>query len=158
MKNLLPISVCLLFTFNVFAQDTVNTIEVRQSLGTSFHQNGKKLRPKQILEIVKHNPDAYKEMKIAKGDYGLSNVLSIAAGLFIGYPIGVYLSGGDANWALAGIGAGLAIVSIPATAGYTKHAKNAVTIYNTGLGKTSLRKTEVKLALAQNRVGLKLIF
>ena len=142
----------------VFAQTSTDTIEIRKSLGTTFLQNGKKLTPKQLTEIMQSNPAALESMKKAKSNYGVSSVLGYAAGFLIGWPIGTAIAGGEPEWALAGVGAGIAVVSIPITSAYNRHAKEAVRLYNTGLTQTSFKKTEFKLGLAHNGIKVKMMF
>ena len=97
-------------------------------------------------------------MKIAKDNYIAGSVFQYVGGLFIGYPIGISLGGGKPNWALTGIGAGLAVISIPFTVAYIKHAKNAVMIYNKGLKYSSMIKIDLRMTMTNNGVGLKITF
>lgn len=98
-----------------------------------FFQNGQKLRPGELLKITQINPEAYKEMKKAKSGFDVATIFGSIGGFLIGWPLGTALAGGDPNWALAGIGAGLVVVAIPFNSSYVKHAKNSVRIYNAGL-------------------------
>ena len=49
-----------------FAQNHADSIVVKKGFGTTFWQSGENLRPKQLLEVTRTNPQAYEEMKIAK--------------------------------------------------------------------------------------------
>ena len=97
-------------------------------------------------------------MKIAKSNYDIGTVFGFAGGFLVGWPLGTALGGGEPNWTLAGIGAGLIVVSIPFSTSYTKHAKKAVGIYNTGLSQTGLRKIDFNLGLTCNGIGIKMTF
>ncbi|MFZ0280656.1 MAG: hypothetical protein WAL29_03330 [Bacteroidales bacterium] len=58
----------------------------------------------------------------------------------------------------AAIGAGLIVISIPFTSAYTKHAKNAVRIYNNGLNRPSYMDPDVRMSFTINGIGLKVTF
>ncbi len=154
----------LLFGFLVFVacyangQSSSDTIVVKKKLGTVFQQNGKNLTPRSLLEITQSNSEAYEEMKIAKSNYDVGYVIGFAGGFLVGWPLGTVIAGGEPNWTLAGIGAGIIVISIPFSSAYTKHAKNAVRIYNNGLRQTGLNNVEFKLGLTCNGLGLKIIF
>jgi hypothetical protein len=73
----------------------------------------------------------------------------------VGWPIGAAMAGGEPNWTMAGIGAGLIIISIPISLKFNKQAKQAVDIYNGGLQSSSLRtKSELRFLMTGNGLGL----
>jgi hypothetical protein len=109
-------------------------------LGTVFQQNGVNLTPKRLLEVTASNPEAYAEMKMAKNNFDAGSVVGFAGGFLLGWPVGTALAGGDPEWIMAGIGAGLLVISIPLSGAYKKHAMNAVNIYNTGISSVSERQ------------------
>ena len=135
-----------------------NEIEIKQNIGVVFLQNGKKLTPKQLLEITKNNPEAYQEMKIAKSNYDIGSVFGFAGGFMVGWPLGSALAGGDPNWTIAGIGAGLIIISIPFSTKYSKHAKNAVGIYNNSLTQTGMKKVDFNFGFTRTGIGITMNF
>lgn len=143
--------------FNSYGQNKSDSIEIKKALGTIFRQNGKNLTPRQLLDITQSNTEAYKEMKIAKSNYDIGSVFGFAGGFLVGWPLGTAIAGGEPNWTLAGIGAGL-ILSIPFSTAYTKHAKNAVNLYNNGLKSTGLNNVDFKIGLTYNGIGVKVIF
>lgn len=145
-----------LVTLEGFSQS--DTITITKKSGTTFRQNGIKLTPRHLLEITKYNAEAYQEMKIAKSNHDIGSVFGFTGGFLVGYPMGTALSGGKPNWVLAGVGAGLMLISIPFEVGYVKHAKNAVNLYNSGLKQIGQNKTDIKLQFTFNRVGLNLTF
>ena len=118
----------------IFGQNQTDSIRIEKRLGTVFIQDGKLLTPKQLLEITKINHAAYEEMKVAKTYRSTAMVLGYAGGFFIGWPIGTAIGRGEPNWVLAGVGAGLILLSIPLSTSYSKHATEAVGIYNSVLG------------------------
>jgi hypothetical protein len=158
VKKAIIISVFLLSYFQLCAQSQSDSIEVRRGLGAVFSQNGKKLTPRQLLDITQANPEAYKEMKIAKSNYGVGNVFGFAGGLMVGWTLGTAMGGGQPNWTVAGVGAGLIGVSIPFSVAYTRHAKNAVRIYNDGLKQTGMNQVDLRLGMTGTGVGLRMAF
>ncbi len=158
MKRLIIISILLVSFSQLFSQTQTDTIEVTKQMGTVFKQNGKILKPRQLLEITKVNQEAYKEMKIAKSNYDAGLVFGYIGGFMVGYPLGTAIGGGEANWTVAGIGAGLIILAIPFGSAYSKHAKNAVRIYNNGLLKTESRKIDINLGFTCDGFGIRMTF
>ena len=135
------------------------TMEKGPNRSYLFHQGDKKLSFEQMVDVVKSNDKAYKEIRKAKSNTTLTNVLGFAGGFMIGYPLGALIRGGEPNWALAGVGAGLVVVSIPIASSVKKHVQTAVDIYNSDIKATSYHwHNELHLGLTQNGVGLNLRF
>jgi hypothetical protein len=105
------------------AQVPADTIEVRKGLETTFRLNGNKLRPKQLLELTKNNPEANKLMKTARSNYTVAYIFSSVGSSLIGYQLGYSVSGGKANWTLAGVGGGLFLASLPFSGAYARMPK-----------------------------------
>lgn len=144
---------------SAFAQNQSDSIFIENN--RIFKQNNVVLAPKQLLEITKINPEAYKEMQIAKTNSDFSMVLGFAGGFMIGWPLGTAIGGGEPKWILAGIGAGILVLTIPLASGYKKHAKNAVDIYNNGLNNpptTANRKVKLDMGMTANGFGLVMKF
>jgi len=158
MKKVIFIGILSILIFSAFGQNSTDSIEIKKQFGTVFRQNGKNLTPNQLITVTSSNPDAYKEMKIAKSNYGAGMVLAYAGGFLVGWPIGTAIGGGDPNWALAGIGAGLIAGSIAFTSAYTNHTKKAVTIYNNGLKQTGFYNIKFNVGLTCSGVGVTIKF
>ena len=158
MKKSTLILIFVLVFCNVFGQSVSDTITVKKAIGTVFQQNGKNLAPRDLLKITEANPEAYNEMKIAKSNNDAASVFGFIGGALIGWPIGTAIAGGEPNWALAGIGVGVIVIAIPFSTAYTKHAKNAVRIYNEGLKQTLINKTEFKFGLLSYGIGVGINF
>lgn len=158
MKKLLLLCLFLLTYAPVFSQSLSVPIEVNKTRGTVFKQNGKNVTPKQLLEITQPNAAAFEEMKKAKTNFDVSYGLSFAGGLLVGYPLGTLIGGGQPNWALAGVGAGLIGVSIPFSVAYKKRAEQAATIYNDGLLQSGLPNLNIKVGVTGNGMGIKMAF
>ena len=76
----------------------------------------------------------------------------------VGWPIGTAAGGGEANWTLAGIGAGLIVAAIPFENAFSKRARNSINIYNSRTGKSSWRKPQLNLGFTRHGMGMKLSF
>jgi hypothetical protein len=158
MSKIIFIVIFLMSFLSSFGQSKSDSIEIKKTFGTVFRQNGKNLTARQLFEVTQSNPEAYKEMKIAKSNYDIGFVFGFAGGFLVGWQVGTSLAGGEPNWAMAGIGAGLIVVSIPFSTAYTKHATNAVKLYNSGLKQTGLNNVDLKLGLTGNGIGLWMTF
>ncbi len=127
--------------------------------GSEFHQNNKRLTMSQLVKILKPNELAYKDIKSAQTGNTFAAILGGAGGFLIGYTLGTSIGGGESNWAVAGIGAGLIVAAIPIGSSANKKAISAVNKYNEGLKTISfLDKTEWKIAYTDNGIGLLVSF
>ncbi|MFA6925167.1 MAG: hypothetical protein WC223_13060 [Bacteroidales bacterium] len=142
----------------LFGQYKSDSIETIKKLGTVFKQKGKVLKPKDLLDIMELNYMATKEMKIAKNNYDVASVFGFAGGFLIGWPVGTMLGGGEPMWALAAIGGGLVAISIPFSISYSKHAKSAVKIYNSGLRQTGSKDMKFQFSFTGDTFGVLIIF
>lgn len=95
MKKLTLIIIGLLFlnANTVFGQSQSDTIQIKKSLGTIFIQNGERFKPNQLLEIIKINPEAYTEMKVAKSNHNIGSVFAFAGRFLVGWPLGTAIAG-----------------------------------------------------------------
>jgi hypothetical protein len=157
MRLIFILSLLLVFSAS-YCQVKADSIEIKKSFGTVFRQYGKVLAPKQLLKITESNPEAYKEMKLAKTNYDVGFAVGFAGGFLIGWPVGVSIGGGNVNWGLAAIGGALVAASIPFSSAYTKHTKRAALLYNSGLRQTGNKGMDIKLGLTANGIGFKLRF
>ncbi len=157
MKKIFFISLLSLSLLNVIGQNYRDSIKIRKGLGTTFIQNEKPLTVKQLMQITKVNTAAYKEMQLAKTNYDVATIFNFAGGFLIGWPLGTAIGGGEPNWSLAGIGAGLVIISIPFSSAYNKHATKAVNIFNRDLKQTAY-KMSLNAGVTSNGIGIILTF
>jgi hypothetical protein len=97
-------------------------------------------------------------MQLAKKNYDAGAVFSFVGGFMVGWPCGTALAGGDPEWALAGVGAGLIAISIPFSTAYVKHTKNAVSLYNDGLTSVKEDVAQIKFGMTNGGIGLKVTF
>lgn len=149
--------VSMSFTFGQTASDSISMKKVFG--GYQFYQGEQRLNVNQLVNTMKPNIQAYQQIKSAQSTYTLATIIGGVGGFMVGWPIGTALGGGEPNWTMAGIGAGLIVVSIPISQSFNKKAKQAVETYNSGLQTSSFwDKNELKLSLTGNGIGLTLNF
>ncbi|WP_176694058.1 hypothetical protein [Anaerophaga thermohalophila] len=143
-----------------FSQTATDSITMKKVFGGyQFYQDNNRLSMNKLVNAMRPNEQAFKEIKSAQSTYALATVIGAAGGFMIGYPIGTAIAGGDANWTLAGIGAGLAVVSILITQKFNKQAKQAIDTYNKGLQSSSFwNRHQLNLTMSENGIGLTLKF
>ncbi|WP_128397008.1 hypothetical protein [Botryobacter ruber] len=143
-----------------YAQVQQSPIVVTKKVGTTFTLDGVKLSPSQLEDVVRENPEALQEMKVARRNMIPVTVLSYAGGFMVGYPLGSAIGGGTPNWTMAGVGAGLLALSIPFSVGYSKHAQQAAELYNEGLYTSQDRQGRLRfrLGFATSGPGLAVTF
>jgi hypothetical protein len=105
-----------------------------------------------LTALMKTNDEAYMKYKSSVAPGMISYFLSYMGGFFIGWQIGTAMGGGDPNWGVAGIGAGLIIVAIPIKLGSVKKQLESVDIYNRGARHTSHRNTEFNAGFTGNKL------
>jgi uncharacterized membrane protein YkgB len=161
MKTVSIVTILVIFYSNFcFGQTTKDPISIKVGFGgIKFYQDEQKLNMQDIKSMMQSNPQAYQQIKSTQSANTIAAIIGGIGGVLVGIPIGTAIAGKDANWALAGIGAGLIAVSIPISLKAIKHAKKAVSIYNSGLGSGSFwNKNEMRLSIAGNKIGLSLQF
>lgn len=128
--------------------------------GYKYTQNGIMLTMNDLVKTMESNQQAFELIKEAQSCNVLASIIGGAGGALIGFPLGTAAGGGEANWTLAGIGAGLVVIGIPISSKVNKKSKRAVEIYNTGLDTTSFNefKPEFKILANGNGIGLSMRF
>ncbi len=152
LKHFLLAAILFLYANKMFAQYD-NTIEARKQFGTyQFYADGQKLKLKEVANKLSTNAEAYKLFQSAKSNYVTGSVLGGVGGFLIGYGLGGYFFNKNQNTkfpgVLIGIGAGLALLTIPMNSAYNMQAKKAVDLYNSS--HTSLFKKTFQLQVALN--------
>ena len=161
MKRITTIISLLTIAFSLtFGQASTDSISMKKVFGGyQFYQGDKILNMSQLVKTIEPNEQAYKQIKSARSTYTMAMILSYAGGFMIGWPIGTALGGGEPNWTMAGIGAGLVAVTIPISQNFNKKAKLAVDTYNDKLQTSSSRdNSELNLSFTGNGIGLTLKF
>ena len=119
----------LLAAIGSFAQSNDSIVLMKTPLGgLQFFQHEQLLRTPEVMGIMRVNPEAYKVMKGGRNLNALATTLGIAGGICIGLPVGTYLGGGEPQWIIAGVGAGLIAVGSPIGIKGNKKLKKAVRI------------------------------
>ena len=128
--------------------------------GYKYTQNGNHMTMRDLVKTMESNKQAFDLIKKAQSNNTLASIIGFAGGGLIGWPIGTAIGGGDANWTLAGIGAGLVAIGIPISLSANKKAKQAVELYNSSLNSTSFYefKPEFKAIANRNGFGLSINF
>ena len=160
MKKTLLFFALLIVYSTMFGQSNSDSITVKNVFGGyKFFQNDKQLTMSQVGIILQQNEFAYKEFTKAKSTNTIASIIGGIGGFMIGYPLGTAMAGGKANWTMAGIGAGLVLVSIPITNNYKKQAKSAIDSYNNRQKTSSFFiDTEINLAVTGNNIGFRMTF
>lgn len=161
MKRIVIIMTLLTVSLTfAFGQTETDSISMKKVFGGyQFYQGEKKLNVKQLVNTMKPNEYAYSQIKSAQSTYTMASIVSFAGGFMVGWPVGTAIGGGEPNWTLAGIGAGLLVVSIPISQKFNKQAKQAVDTYNQGLQTTSFwDNSELRFSMTENGLGLTLRF
>ncbi len=140
-----------------FAQSPNDSITMKKVFGGyQFYHGEKRLNMNQMEALIKTNQEAYQQFKSAKTTNSIASAFGIAGGFLVGWPVGTAIGGGEPNWILAGIGAGLIVISIPISSQFNKQVKHAVNTYNKGMRNTSAfrKKSEWNLSINNNGIGL----
>ena len=157
-KSILLFSLLTFLTVSVFAQtDSITATKVFG--GYKFEHQGQLVKPKAMLQIMAENQEALVYMKKAKSSYDISMVIGFSGGFLIGWPIGTAIGGGDPNWILAGVGAGLLVALIPISNAANANALKAVEIYNSSQKSAYFHQgINLDFGITDNGIGMKLTF
>lgn len=140
-KTLLLTAICWLLCGTALAQrDLQKTRASSDSIdviinfyGTRYYHHDKQLKQWQLRDVLRSNEQAYMHFNASKSPRAWATILSSAGGFLVGWPIGTAIAGGNPNWALAGVGAGLVAVSVPLNMVANRKLKKAVYAYNSAL-------------------------
>ena len=151
----------LIFALATMTLCNAQKIEMEKVFGGyKYTQNGNQMTMKDLVKTMESNQQAFDLIKKAQSNNTLASIIGFAGGGLIGWPLGTAIGGGDANWTLAGIGAGLVAIGIPISSSANKKAKQAVELYNSSLNSTSFYefKPEFKVIANGNGIGLLMNF
>jgi hypothetical protein len=85
---------------------------------------------RQVSMLLQNNREAYQEFKIARTKNTIAAGLGFAGGVMIAIPLVTAVAGGEPEWWYAGVGGGLAALSVPFLWSYRARAINALEKYN----------------------------
>jgi outer membrane lipoprotein SlyB len=151
----------LILAFAVTTICNAQKIEIKKVFGGhQYTQNENRMTMGALVKAMESNSDALEFMKKAKSNNVFASILGGVGGALIGFPIGTAIGGGDANWTLAGIGAGLVAIGIPISSGVHKNTKKAIDLYNSSLNSVSHSefKPDFKIVANGNGIGLSMNF
>ena len=151
----------LVLAYTMIPVCNAQKIEMKKVLGSyQFTQNGKKISYSSLVKLMESNSEAHNLMKKSKSNNTIASILGGAGGALIGFPLGTAAGGGNANWTLAGIGAGLVALGSPISSSANRNGKKAVELYNSSLNSSSYYqfKPEFKIIANGNGIGLTLNF
>ncbi|WP_298498032.1 hypothetical protein [uncultured Algibacter sp.] len=128
--------------------------------GYKYTYNDKLISIGDLASIIETNTNAFNLIRKGRTNRSLSAVLGFAGGGLVGWPLGTSMGGGNANWTLAGIGAGLIIIAIPISSSANKKINQAVELYNASLnGSTNTHfKPEFNIIANSSGLGLSVNF
>lgn len=151
-KSILTLS----FIIAIFTSGFAQTIEFTKGFGGyTFTQNGEKISTEEVTTQLNTNEESAQLLKKAKNQGILASIIGGAGGALVGYPIGTAIGGGEANWAMAGVGAGIIAIGIPISISANKKTKKAIEIYNAGVKPKEENITyKPQLMMVSNSVGL----
>lgn len=153
-----------LFLFMVgyacLSAQTNDSIEVRRAFGGYlFYQSGHRLSMSELINTLEVNTEAWTMAKSAQKTNLLSGILGGVGGACIGWQLGAAMAGSKANWAVAGVGAGLIVIAYPISLSSNKKLMRAVGLYNATKSATSFwHDSELRLQISDEGLGLALSF
>jgi hypothetical protein len=137
MRQLILLIFFFSFLSNSYAQKKLSVYKTFG--GVVYEMDSLTVSPKQVKMLLKQNPEAYAEFKVAKRKASISSILGFTGGLLIGLPLGEAIAGSNPEWIYAGGGALLLVGSIPFSISFRGHAMNAIDLYNSHLPTSSVK-------------------
>jgi hypothetical protein len=152
--------ILLIITFfisSVAMSQTNGKIEMKKDfLGYTFHQDSTDLLPKDVLQVMEVNKEAFQEFKKARANHAAAGIFSAIGGFAIGWPIGQAIAGkDDPLWGLAAGGAVLVVMGYSFDKTFKRRSIKAIDIYNGGLTTSSAVKLNLRLTGTGIQMNLK---
>jgi hypothetical protein len=135
------------FISSVATAQTNGKIEMKKDFfGYSFHQDSTELWPRDVLQVMEVNQEAFQEFKKARANHAASGIFSAIGGFMIGWPIGQAIAGkDDPLWGLAAGGAALVFVGYSFDKTFKRRVNKAISVYNGGLATSSTLKLNLRI-------------
>lgn len=140
--------------------DTTNVADGKLTYTKSFgnfhvQQNGKPLTQDQVFDLFSSNYRSADYMKKYKTKSTLAAVMGGVGGALFGFPVGMFIGGGEPIWEVALIGAGVVAVAIPIGSAANKDFKRAIEVYNEDLpAASSHRKGQLHFSVSGHGLGI----
>lgn len=166
MKKLLNSVFILLIvpSFSIQAQTNTPTgalfYESSVWTGNKFYYNGFKISSDEVERVMRSNNEALQLLRQGNKQANGASVVGGIGGILIGWPVGTAIAGGDPVWELAGIGAGISVISAFIYSSANKKIKRSVDLYNDG-NSTSHAKfgiREIQFRIAPSGAGISFTF
>ncbi|WP_192823544.1 hypothetical protein [Rufibacter sp. LB8] len=157
MKHFLLTLAVLLVTFSDASAQTLSKepLSVRSTFGSVMVTQGDKtLNLNEASQAFASHEPALQEFRKAKTNNTWATIMGGIGGALVGWPVGAALAGGEANWTLAGVGAGFIGISIPFTVKANKQTRNAVNLYNTAAASTLVKPAKIQYQFKATGTGL----
>ncbi|MBK6755307.1 MAG: hypothetical protein IPG69_17405 [Flavobacteriales bacterium] len=149
MREIGLLTLVLACSAPAMGQSVADTIVID---GNKFLMHGTVLKPRQLLDVMSNDAAAYDHMRLAKRSNDYATAFGCVGGFLVGWPLGAAVAGGDPQWIMAGIGAGLIVVGITLNSSYKRHAATAVGTYNARL--RDILHGESRLIIGPSSSGL----
>jgi hypothetical protein len=121
--------------------------------------HGSALTNKEALDhFSKTDQSAYSEMKKAKINADERSVCVVIGSLCVVTEVGLAIAGAEPSWEILGAGGLFICAAIPLNYYYKRHAKRAVSLYNSRLKQLGTGRLDLKFGLCSNGVGITLNF
>jgi hypothetical protein len=154
MKKILMVATVLVS--EIAMGQTNGKVEMKKDfLGYTFHQDSTELWPKDVLQIMEVNREAFQEFKKARANHAASGIFGAIGGFMIGWPIGQAVAGKDPLWGLAGGGAVLVLAGYSFDKTFKRRANKALSIYNEGASTSYAPRLNIHFGLIEMNVALK---
>ena len=151
--------IVVIVTFFISIEATAQTnckIEIKRDFfGYSFHQDSTDLWPRDVLQVMEVNQEAFLEFKKARANHAASIISSVAGGFLISFPVGQAIAGNDAEWGLAAGGVVALLGAHLFERTFKKRATNAIRIYNGESVTSYAPKLDLRLSGAGIQLCLK---
>jgi hypothetical protein len=145
----------LLLVVFFFTTASSQKIEMTRGFGGIQYTIGDtvELSSKQVLNIIKVNPVAYKGFKSARAKGTLSSVLGFGGGFLVGLPIASMIYGGEQQWGWVAVGAAMIGIAIPIDIAQKRQANMAIDLYNSG-AQPKVQRVKANLIFSSAGVGV----
>lgn len=104
MKYLLTLGFFTCFLFTIQGQQIPDTIGIVKKQVAQFYFEGKRLKPNQMVALIKPNKAAYKEMIVAKRKYGTAGFFGFVGGFIVGWQFVSIIQKKPAPWEVTAVG------------------------------------------------------
>lgn len=159
MKTKFTLIATLLISFMVSTFSQSSNITAVQSGGGlikhySYYKCDIELTNSQLIKVFKNDPRMKEYYKPIVLNYIASALLKSASGTLILWSLTDVLNSKSPNWTLAEIGAGCALLAIPFSKSFDRHALKAIEHYNAPVPEKSTDKVELNVNVGIGGVAM----